>query len=133
MDRRSWTGFLLIAAGFLAIGGDAPAKPQAWSLFSDGHPRAQVAPVGTVDPYQGAVEARHVERNSVTSDAVTANVNASRDSNVAPVPGAPPGAVPTTSGACPPDMVAVDGDYCTDVRHNSKIIREKLTAQAANS
>ena len=57
MDRRSWTGFLLIAAGFLAIGGDAPAKPQAWSLFSDGHPRAQVAPVGTVDPYQGAVEA----------------------------------------------------------------------------
>lgn len=102
MTRRLLTGFLLVAAGFLTKGAGSSAEHPVWTPVSEGFGRAAVAPVGTADPYQGAVEERNVERHSVTRDAVTVNQIPSHDTNVAPVPGAPPGAVPTTGGACPP-------------------------------
>lgn len=117
MTRRMLTGFLLIATGFLTKGAGSSAEPGSWASLPDPIGVAQAAPMGTADPYQGAVGQRHEVRHGVTGDAIAVNAVPGPDSNVTPVPGAPAGAVPTTSGACPPEMVAVHGEYCTEVRH----------------
>jgi hypothetical protein len=118
MTRRFLTGFLLVAAGFLSR--SAGSSVDHASAFPTAH--AFAGPIGTANPSQGAVAdavtERHGLRNSVTGDAVAVNVNRSSDTGATGVPGAPPGAVPATGGACPPDMVTVEGEYCTEVRHN---------------
>lgn len=118
MTRRFLTGFLLVTAGFLSRSAGSSvdhASPFAVSPSFAG-------PIGTANPSQGALGAavtdRHGVRNSVTGDAVAVNVNPGSDIAATGVPGAPPGAVPANGGACPPEMVAVEGEYCTEVRHN---------------
>lgn len=122
MTRRAKMGFLMIAAGLLTNGTGISGASTGLATPAEGFSVAQAAPVGTVDPYQSAVEERHVgrhlARNSVTPSAVSVNAVPTPDKHVMGVPGAPPGAVPTAGGACPPEMVTVEGDYCTEVRHN---------------
>jgi hypothetical protein len=80
---------------------------------------AEAWPSGTTDPYQGAVELRNAERievrNSVTANTAPVSPNPTPDKAVT---GVPAGAVASASGACPADMVQVDGEYCTEVRQN---------------
>lgn len=119
MSRRAWMGFLLIAAGFLTKSTGITAESTEPTVRWDALALAHAVPAGTADPNQGASEPRHAERilarNSVTGDAVA--VNAVPTPDKAAIPGAPAGGVPTANGVCPPEMVVVEGEYCTEVRH----------------
>lgn len=119
MTRRWMTGFLLVAAGFLTKGTGIIVDSSAGNDAALGISVARASLAGTASPSQGAVEERIPERNSlrnsVTSDAAYVNAVSTPDKAVT---GIPAGAVANTSGACPPEMVEVEGEYCTEVRHN---------------
>jgi Sulfatase-modifying factor enzyme 1 len=125
MTRRALMAFLLLSGGLLTKGSgivqDSSTASGDWGTPFYALPAAQAAPAGTVEPYQGAMEQRNdvrIEaRNSVTDQSVTVNSAPPPDRAIA---GLPPGAKPTTSGACPGDMVAVEGEYCTEVRQECK-------------
>lgn len=122
MTRSVLMGFLLVAAGLLSKGNGSTADSRVPPRAGEQELQAVAGPMGTADPNQGAFETGRSERiygrNSATGDALPVNAVPTPDKSVSPVPGAPPGAVPTNGGACPPEMVAVEGEYCTDVRHN---------------
>lgn len=119
MSRHLLAGFLVVAGSFLSKGAGVVADSAAYASRSAVPSFAEAAPLGTADPYQGAMDdrhaPRHTPRNSVTRAGFDVNVAPTPDS---PVAGAPPGAVAQSGKACPPEMVTVEGDYCTDVRHN---------------
>jgi len=108
---------LLLSAGLMTKStGIASESDEATAQLG---PRVDLVPAlaGTADPAQGAVVERNADRN-VDRHAVT---NVPLATNTVPAPdkqvtGVPAGAVASTSGSCPADMVEVEGDYCTEVR-----------------
>ncbi len=76
-------------------------------------------------PESPAVTAAGADRNTVTDPPIERFVPTPEQEYDTAVTGTlpaepPSGAVPATGPTCPKDMVLVDGDYCTEVRHSCK-------------
>lgn len=119
MLRRALMAAFVIGTGLMANGSGITGESNSPGFASELLTPAWAMTAGTAEPSQGAVEVRNVERsvprNSVTNDSIAVNAAPTPDK---PVAGVPAGAVASESGACPSDMVQVEGEYCTDVRHN---------------
>ncbi|MCA9643296.1 MAG: SUMF1/EgtB/PvdO family nonheme iron enzyme [Polyangiaceae bacterium] len=113
MNRRFLVGALVctVAAGAFAAlrGGDAPiSAPQA--IVAEPSEAPAVAVNRADEASAKAADTRHATRNS---DVTPEQKQAADD--------LPAGAKPVdNSGACPPEMVQVSGEYCTEVRETCK-------------
>ena len=107
MSRWSWVGVLWMSLGFFAVGAEFQGDRALAARNQD--PARHLLAAGVVAPTASFVNTvapavtRNDARNSVTSEA-------HRDTAAAASPG--------VGDACPSGMVLVDGDYCTEVRHN---------------
>ena len=107
MSRWSWVGVLWMSLGFFAVGAEFQGDRALAARNQD--PARHLLAAGVVAPTASFVNTvapavtRNDARNSVTSEA-------HRDTAAAASPG--------VGDACPSGMVLVEGDYCTEVRHN---------------
>lgn len=117
--RRTLLAGLLLGAGLFtqALGNSANTSETLTAELGARSDQPLLA--GTADPAQGAFATPEGERNdwrnAATPAANPVTLTTGHDTAVAVLPA---GAVASTSGSCPNDMVEVEGQYCTEVRHN---------------
>lgn len=106
----------VLTLSFLACSGIAPGPSSATAAEPKRKPDKVAAPAST-----GASKPRAPASNKGSSAAAAAAPAQSTAAEASKAVVDPPNAKPApASGACPQDMVLVDGEYCTDVEHECK-------------